>query len=554
MARIAARRKPWRPPLNSLRTQLFLWIALPAAIVLIGVSLLEIRGHEHAMHLLVEDRAASLGQAAAVLISSRITHGYATLADVAEDLDPSSDLPAAPLAHFPAGLTLYAANGAVRTTTPDAFQLAPAQAQYLVQAISPASPTQALTLYDHTRQAWLLVQAVAVTGSPEVLTGAITLDELASPDLMAGLLPSTDIHIWLENDAGVPSISLAGDLAARDFTLRAKTVTVTTAIPDTDWQIVVHESWAELVPPLLRYEGIVFAGVAMVIVVAALSAYFGLHSIVKPLRKLDHAAGQVGWGNYAAVYTPVGGVAEIEDLQFALMRMVDQVRQYQLEMRSYIDGVTLGQEEERKRLARELHDDTVQALIVLKQQIEVAERDLASSPQQSAARLRQLHPLVNDVIAGLRRQIHDLRPLYLEDLGLVTALEMLVRQTVEGQTLVGDLEVVGEPSAPIAPSVELSVFRIAQEALHNVVAHAQATWVHIELIFDPTSLSLRIEDNGAGFDAPRHPHQLSQQGHFGLAGMQERVQLHGGRLQIESEPGKGTVITVQLPAGGASTW
>lgn len=546
----AAWPQSWRFPLNSLRAQLLIWITLPAAVVLIGVSMLEIRGHEHAMHRLVQERAASLGQAAAILIAGRIEHGFDTLADIAEDMGPSGVLPAAPVAHFPAGLLLYAPDGPRAATSPDAIRLAPDVATALAQAVASRQAGLAVTLFDAEQATWFLLQAIPIPGAggPAVLIGALPVDHLASSALLAELLPAGAIHMWIEDGAGAQLIQLAGDPASLDMTA-ARTVTVVTPIPETDLAVVIHESWSALVPPLLRYEGIALLGVLMVLVVSLLSAFFGLHSIVRPLRRLDQAAGQVGWGDYDAVHKPVGGVAEIEDLRLALARMVDQVRQYQSEMRSYIGAMTLGQEEERKRLARELHDETVQALIVLNQQIEVAQRDLTRDPEQAAERLTQLHPLVNGIIADLRRQIHDLRPLYLEDLGLVTALEMLVHQTAERNHVVGDLEVVGEPPAFVAQAVELSAFRIVQEALNNVISHAHADWVHIETIFGDHALTLRIEDNGVGFDAPRHAHQLSGRGHYGLAGMQERVQLHGGRLHIESEPGKGTVITAHLPLG-----
>jgi signal transduction histidine kinase len=221
-------------------------------------------------------------------------------------------------------------------------------------------------------------------------------------------------------------------------------------------------------------------------------------------------------------------------------------------------AMTMGQEDERKQLARELHDQTVQSLIALKQQIELVEKSLEQEPTQRvesaeqirtrvADRLRRLHPLVVEIIDDLRRHIHGLRPLYLEDLGLVTALEMLVKQMGEEHNLIGDFQVLGEVVAPMDPTIELSAFRIVQEAMRNVAIHAQAEWVHIELIFDAQGMTLRIEDNGIGFDAPKHPHQLAQYGHYGLVGIQERVQLHGGRLEIESEPEKGTMLTAWLP-------
>lgn len=228
--------------------------------------------------------------------------------------------------------------------------------------------------------------------------------------------------------------------------------------------------------------------------------------------------------------------------------MADKIRQYQQELQSYISAMTLGQEEERKRLARELHDESVQTLIALNQQVELTERDLARDPQQAANRLRDLHPLVAEAITSLRRQIQDLRPLYLEDLGFVPALEMLTRQMTQQQQIIGDFEVSGQPPYRLAPTVEISAYRIVQEALRNVMTHAQATWVHVELIFDQTGILLRIEDDGVGFHAPAHPHHLVQAGHYGLLGMQERAQLYGGQCQIESEIGSGTTITVRLPA------
>ena len=150
-------------------------------------------------------------------------------------------------------------------------------------------------------------------------------------------------------------------------------------------------------------------------------------------------------------------------------------------------------------------------------------------------------------IAALRRQIHALRPLYLEDLGFVPALETLVREMTQPAGIIGDFEVTGEPSPAVSPALEITAFRIAQEALHNAVAHAHATWIHVELGFEQDGLAVRIEDDGVGFDVPAHPFLLAQQGHFGLLGMHERTQAHGGRLQLQSETGKGTTVEVWLP-------
>ncbi|MBI3960301.1 MAG: sensor histidine kinase, partial [Chloroflexi bacterium] len=211
----------------------------------------------------------------------------------------------------------------------------------------------------------------------------------------------------------------------------------------------------------------------------------------------------------------------------------------------------LAQEEERKRVARELHDDTVQALIALNQQAELIERRVASDPVDAVNRLAELRPLISRTIADLRRQIHDLRPLYLEDLGFVPALEMLMRQVCERSGLIGDFECSGEAQRRLDPALEISGFRIAQEALRNVASHAQASWVHVELIFGPAGIILRVEDDGIGFHTPSHPFHLAEAGHYGLLGMRERAELHGGWLRVESEAGRGTAVTVCLATPSA---
>jgi len=553
--------KAWRPwarsAFSSLSTQLLLWSALPAAVVLLTVSLVEIRGHEQTMQRLVQERANSLVQATATLVTVRIEQFQATLMELAADL--SANDPRLPVFHAdpsraPSGherdLALYSTAGQLISATTTAPWLDQPAIGALIQAELTGQAGQVVTLYDEQAQSWLLVQAARGPGQPPtaVLVSGVPIDTLALPALVQSFAPSPTTELHLENANGQVLAELARPHTGEEPSAPDKIVMAQATVPLTSWQVVLHESWANLVPPVLRYENAIFAGLALAAALSLLAAYFGLRRIVQPLRRLDWAASRVGWGDFATIQQPVGGVTEIEDLRLALVSMADKIRQYQQELQSYISAMTLGQEEERKRLARELHDESVQTLIALNQQVELTERDLARDPQQAANRLRDLRPLVAEAITSLRRQIQDLRPLYLEDLGFVPALEMLTRQMTQQYQIIGDFDVSGHPPYRLAPTVEISAYRIVQEALRNVITHAQATWVHVELIFDPTGILLRIEDNGVGFHAPAHPHQLVQAGHYGLLGMQERAQLYGGQCQIESEIGSGTTITVRLPA------
>jgi signal transduction histidine kinase len=533
--------------LRNLRTQLFLWIALPATVVLLALLLVQIASHTHAMRHLVQARADSLVEAVAALISTRIQHSEEMLAQGATVIATGADWQATGVQFFPGGLALYHSEGVGVEHVSAGAWLDEPSVRALVQTVVSAGAAGTVTVQEVTTGHWLLVQAVPVPGvPPRALLGATPVAALVMQDFVHPLAPSEDAGFHVEDAGGQTLLELAGDHSGENMT--SHTVTAQAAVAPTGWRIVLRESWASLVPAVLRFDTAIYIVLGVAVVLSLLSTYFGLRRIVQPLQQLHVAAGQVGLGEVAPLHRPLGGVAEIEELRVALAQMADQVQQYQQLLHRYIDAVTLGQEEERKRLARELHDDTVQALIALNQQVELAETELGHDPQRAAQRLGDLRPLLTAAIANLRRHLQNLRPLYLEDLGFVAALEMLVRQTAAQHGLVGDFEVSGEPERTLPPAVQISAYRIVQEALQNVANHARASWVHVELLFEPDAIVLRIEDDGVGFAVADHPQQLAQVGHYGLLGMQERARLHGGALRIESEPGTGATVTVRLLA------
>jgi signal transduction histidine kinase len=298
-------------------------------------------------------------------------------------------------------------------------------------------------------------------------------------------------------------------------------------------------STVELVPLALLF----------VAVLALLAVSFGAANIVRPLQELDRRARQVAWGDFDAVKEPVGGVQEVDELRATLEQMAERIRSYQSGMRDYLSAVTQAQEAERERLAHELHDDTVQSLIALRQRAQMARKSLggdAPDPAKAQARLDELTGLLDQELTNLRRLIGDLRPIYLEDLGFVPALEMLAQQTEARHGLRVRLELRGE-TIRLAPDLELAAYRIAQQALANVAAHAAASEASVGVEFDAAELRLSIRDDGRGFAPPAQPTDLARDGHFGLMGMRERALLYGGKLTIESAPGQGTTIRASLP-------
>jgi signal transduction histidine kinase len=229
--------------------------------------------------------------------------------------------------------------------------------------------------------------------------------------------------------------------------------------------------------------------------------------------------------------------------------MADKVNEAQRSLHGYIGAITEGQEDERRRLARELHDDTLQALIALKQRVQLAQLELQPAAMESppnTAKLDEIASLTEQTIENLRRLTRALRPVYLEDLGLAPALEMLARETGQGIGIMVEFHRLGVERR-LEASIELALYRIAQEALSNISRHAQAKRVSMVINYSHDSVTLQVVDDGIGFNYPKSPTDFTAKGHYGLLGMHERAVLIGATLEIHSSPGKGTSLFVTLP-------
>jgi PAS domain S-box-containing protein len=230
-----------------------------------------------------------------------------------------------------------------------------------------------------------------------------------------------------------------------------------------------------------------------------------------------------------------------------IARDITEQKRMQENLSFYLHQVTKAQEEERKRISLELHDDTVQALVVLSRRLDALASGGKGLSEDNRLQLEGLWQQTNNIIQGVRRLSQDLRPAALDSLGLRATLEWLASDVAEYSGIETKVNVVGRERR-LPGEIELELFRIAQEAMRNVWRHSKATRAGIKVEFDPTKTRITVSDNGKGFDIPQRMGDLAKEGKLGLAGMQERARLIGATLTVKSQPGKGSSITVELPA------
>jgi signal transduction histidine kinase len=311
------------------------------------------------------------------------------------------------------------------------------------------------------------------------------------------------------------------------------------------WGLVIQESWESITEPIRWFAVLIIAiGLAVIILVVILS-WKGFDRIAVPIQTLHDQTEKLAKGENIEPIKE-SGIDEIDVLERAFIKMAAQISAYRAGLRRYVGAITKSQEEERRRIARELHDDTIQSLLTVSRRLELYQS--SENDPERRKQIATLQEMVTNTLAGVRQINRDLRPLMLEDLGLIPALQTMVRAAQQGAGAVphARFETTGQ-QIPLNPEQELALYRIIQEALANIRKHAQATGVLVDLSFQPGSVRLEIADNGKGFDVRPSFTDFAQMDSFGLLGIQERVWTAGGSLSIHSSPGQGTKLIVAIP-------
>lgn len=259
--------------------------------------------------------------------------------------------------------------------------------------------------------------------------------------------------------------------------------------------------------------------------------------IVRPdgsMREIEIASAALADGDERAIVQMV--IADVTQ-----RRQIEREQElHRRDLRRLSASVVEAREEERRRIARELHDELGQRLTALKMELS----SLAPASQRIAEdrRIPDMLEMIDETVAAVRRIAADLRPLMLDDLGLRAAIEWLARDAARRMDI-GISVQLGDEEPPVGERAAIALYRIVQEALTNVARHARATEVRIEMRADGNELMLSIRDNGVGFP----DRSMRHEGRFGLLGIRERAYMLGGRLEVDNPRSGGGRITVRMP-------
>lgn len=557
---------------RGLTLQFFIFVILPLTVALVAVALISQWLHQDAMRSMVAERDARTIAAAAAALDAQLAERTRWVEALAHTLEaaPNPDTQALLLemaaASFDGGLAVVGPSGTLEAAAPDRQAWSSRPVATLLSDLPPAGTGRFSSAFldpDGTQR--VLVGAGMSDGRQVVaaLAPDVLAERILRPGSQAGMAMS-----WLLVDAAGTVLFHQGALLA-EFPAREhpgvqqalqgasgtyylpeaanqEHVVAYSAVPTAGWALLSEEPWDAVESPFLRNTLLAPLILIPAIVLALVVLGFGLREIVQPLRTLEQQAAELGQGHFTAIEQPVGGIAEIQRLQTALARMAAKVKAAQVSLRGYLGAVTAGQEEERRRLARELHDDTVQALIALDQRAQMAQHAAKDASPTARARLTEVRTMTSGLIEHIRRVIRAMRPIYLEDLGLLPAIEMLARDVETASGLPVTFAVSG-PTRRLSAVEEIGLYRIVQEALNNMRRHADARSASVSVVFSTDSTLVRVSDDGQGFAVPERMTELANAGHYGLMGIQERVDHLDGELRLISAPGQGTRVEVRIP-------
>lgn len=267
--------------------------------------------------------------------------------------------------------------------------------------------------------------------------------------------------------------------------------------------------------------------------------------VIKKLQHFMEAASRFGRGDFERTIS-FKSDDEIKRLADSFNLMAKTLTEKMRVEREYLSQIIEAQENERRRISRELHDEIGQALTAIKFNLDMMDKELPQTLLTVRGRLGDAKSLSNQTLTAMRQLSMDLRPTMLDELGLIPTLRWYIQNFSNRLNIDSQFRAIGfEEKLP--PQMETAFYRIVQEALNNISKHAGATRVEIFFEHADSTICASITDNGRGFDLDRVYHPESPGRGFGIIGMKERVSLLGGKIDIQSSPGRGTQIHIKVP-------
>ena len=267
--------------------------------------------------------------------------------------------------------------------------------------------------------------------------------------------------------------------------------------------------------------------------------------VIKKLQHFVEAASRFGRGDFKRTIS-FKSDDEIKRLADSFNLMAKTLMEKMRVEREYLSQIIEAQENERRRISRELHDEIGQALTAIKFNLDMMDKELPQTLLTVRGRLGDAKSLSNQTLTAMRQLSMDLRPTMLDELGLIPTLRWYIQNFSNRLNIDSQFQAIGfEEKLP--PQMETAFYRIVQEALNNISKHAGATRVEIFFEHADSTICASITDNGRGFDLDRVYHPESPGRGFGIIGMKERVSLLGGKIDIQSSPGRGTRIQIKVP-------
>jgi signal transduction histidine kinase len=566
---------------NSLQAKILFYAFLPFVLVIIIIVIVGIQVFERIPQRVAQQRESELARVVAAQVELRLAEAASVLRGSATELmigqsdGSGGDRAQGP---FDGGIALYSPDGVLLRAEPpgdDWEGLIARELETLVQQREPsysdilrapmsAAPSIVFAVPILTDQGE--VQAVAagvatLRASPLIGSFASLMESARNRSGYAYLVDGRGKFVYHRNRslwgtalAGtVPMMGVTYGLSGAVLTRNVsgqRVITGYAPVAGTDWALITSERWRVIVGPLRLYSTVLLAVLVSGAVASALLVLFAVGRILKPIGDLTEGAERIAAGQFDHRIVAVTG-DEIEDLANRFNSMADSLkslyRGLQQKVASRTEEVLQQQRrlavlEERSRVARDLHDSVSQSLYSVTLFSEAARRHLVARNAAAAEQsLDQLIGASRQALKEMRLMVYELRPPELENRGLIGAMRQRLSSVEERAGIEALIEA---PASLVLPEdLEPELYSLAQEALNNALRHGNARSVKLALQHVGEAIQLEVRDDGVGFD----PGTLQTTGGMGIRGMEERAHALGGRLLVESAPGEGTLVRVQIP-------